>query len=343
VRDTQKVESFHPHLGTLEGGPLKVGDATTAAVDRLRRDAVRRNHTATHLLHRVLKEVLGEDARQAGSLVAPDYLRFDFTWPKALTAEERERIEAEVNRRVYENHAVRTRVHTLEEARATGAVSMFGEKYGSRVRVLTAGDSKEFCGGTHCHATGDIGSFRITAEKSIGSGLRRIEAVTGERAVREFQDDRRRLQELAAEVERLKKEASKAAKRVAAPAATADLDPMRAPRKRAGPLEFAVLETEGAPDGVLLGAGDRVKADAGGPFAILVCSRAGDAVALLAAGNPAAVKSGFAAGAAVGAAAKALGGGGGGRPDLARGKGSDPSRIPAALQAFESYLASLAG
>ena len=341
VKETKKVEGFHLHFGTLESAPMERGDQVKAAVDRARRDAVRRNHTATHLLHRVLRSLLGEEAAQAGSLVAPDYLRFDFRFPRALTPEERERVEAEVNRRICENHPVETRVYDAQAARATGAVSMFGEKYGTRVRVLTAGDSREFCGGTHCRATGDIGSFRIQSEKSIGSGIRRIEAVTGERAVREFQEDRRRVQEMAAEVDRLRKEAAKASKRPGPAAPAATVDPLAAPRRRAGPIEFVVLEAEDLPEPALLGAGDRVKADAGSPVAALVASRSAEGVALVAAGNPAAVKAGFRAGAAVKAAAEAVGGGGGGRPDLARGKGKDASRLPEAVAAFERYLAGL--
>jgi alanyl-tRNA synthetase len=343
VTDTQKVEGFHLHRGTLEGGPLARGDAVTAVVDRARRDSVRRNHTATHLLHRVLKVLLGEEARQAGSLVAPDYLRFDFQFPRALTPEERDQVEAEVNRRVFENHPMETRVHDLESARATGAVSMFGEKYGDRVRVLTAGDSREFCGGTHCRATGDIGSFRILSEKSIGSGVRRIEAVTGERAVREFQEERRRLAAAVEEAERWKKEAGKAAKRAEGASAppTVNLDPLVAVRGTAGRVRFAFVETANAPDSVLLGAGDRVKADGGEPLAALIASKDEGGVALVAAGNPAAVQAGFRAGDAVGTAAKVLGGGGGGRPDLARGKGSDPARLGEAVAAFEAYLAAL--
>ena len=238
---------------------------------------------------------------------------------------------------------MQTQVHDIEAARGTGAVSMFGEKYGDRVRVLTAGDSKEFCGGTHCRATGDIGSFRILSEKSIGSGVRRIEAVTGERAVREFQEDRRKLAAAVEEAERLRKEAGKAAKKAEGAAAppTVNLDPLVAVRGTAGRVRFAFVETANAPDSAILGAGDRVKADGGEPLAALIASKESDGVALVAAGNPAAIQAGFKAGDAVGAAAKAIGGGGGGRPDLARGKGADPARLGEAVAAFEAYLAAL--
>jgi alanyl-tRNA synthetase len=347
VRDTRKVEGFHLHLGALEGGPLSRGDRVRAAVDRERRDAVRRNHTATHLLHRVLRDLLGEEARQAGSLVAPDYLRFDFSFPRGLTPEERERIEAEVNRRVYENHPVATRVLDLEAARATGAVSMFGEKYGTRVRVLEAGDSREFCGGTHCRSTGDVGPFRVLSERSIGSGVRRIEAVTGARAVRETLGDRRRLLALEAEVERLKKEAGrKETGKKRAGASVVGLwnwDHMVEHRlvKRQGQLEYVIRRETGWPEDSLLSQADRVKNAGTGPKAGLILSEGEGTVSLVAAGNPDAVRIGYDAASAVLTAAKALGGGGGGRPDLARGKGKDPARIPEAVAAFEAYLGGL--
>jgi alanyl-tRNA synthetase len=324
VKDTRKVEEFHLHVGTLESGSLSVGDAVDAQVDSQRRDAIRRNHTGTHLLHRVLRQVLGDEARQAGSLVAPDALRFDFSFPRGLTPEERERIESEVNARIYANEPVETRVLDVEAARGTGAVSMFGEKYGSRVRVLTAGDSREFCGGTHCRATGDIGSFRVLSERSVASGVRRIEAVTGERAVHLFQEDRRTLARMAAEVERLKKEVVRASR--AAPAAASATkavlaDPLVAPRNADGAVTYIVIEAAGAEEKELLASADRVKADAGPPLAVLFHAAGKEGVALVAVGNGAAVKAGFHAGNAVRAAATLCGGGGGGRPDLARGKG----------------------
>jgi alanyl-tRNA synthetase len=347
VRDTRRVEGWHLHLGSVASGRIAAGQRAEARVDGERRDAVRRNHTATHLLHRVLKAVLGEEARQAGSLVAPDYLRFDFSFPRGLSPEERERIEDEVNRRVYANHPVRTAVHDVEAARATGAVSMFGEKYGDRVRVLSAGDSKEFCGGTHCRATGDIGSLRIVSERSVGSGVRRIEAVTGARAVAGFQEERRRAAALEEEVERLKKELARAVKRAAAaPAAApgvakagaAPVDPLAAPRREGGKVPFVVVVLEGADDAALTAAAVRVKGDGGPPLAALVVLPSASGISLAAAANPAAVAAGFAAGPAVQAAAKAVGGGGGGRADFARGKGKDGGGADAAAAAFEAFL-----
>ncbi len=183
VEDTQKpVGQLHVHRGRLDG-TLRVGDLVDAQVDARRRASIMRNHTATHLLHRALRNVVGPSARQAGSLVAPDYLRFDFPLDRALTAEETAAIEAEVRRVIRDDRPVSIARVPMAEALAAGADAFFDEKYGAVVRTVAVQDySRELCGGTHCRATGQIGSFFVTAERSIGSGMRRIEAVTGEAA-----------------------------------------------------------------------------------------------------------------------------------------------------------------
>jgi alanyl-tRNA synthetase len=180
------------HKVTVDKGTIKVGDVLTASVDVQKRDATRRNHTATHLVHAALKEVLGTHVKQAGSVVAPNYLRFDFTHYQAMTAAEIAEVEDLVNRYVLQNEPVTTNVMALEDAMRSGAVAMFGEKYGGEVRVLSVGDgvfSKELCGGTHVRATGDIGSFKITSDEAIASGVRRIRAITGLDAFHRFRDD----------------------------------------------------------------------------------------------------------------------------------------------------------
>ncbi len=180
------------HKSKLESGTLKVGDRVTAVVDELKRDATRRNHTATHLLHAALKEVLGTHVKQAGSVVAPNYLRFDFTHYQPMTQAEIQEVEDLVNRYVLQNHQVSTNLMAIEEAMRSGAVAMFGEKYGADVRVLSVGNGKfsmELCGGTHVKATGDIGSFKITSDEAIASGVRRIRAITGLDAFARFRDD----------------------------------------------------------------------------------------------------------------------------------------------------------
>lgn len=179
-------------------GVLRVSGRAHAAVDEeLRRDTMR-NHTATHLLHATLRNLFGEDVHQAGSLVHAPNLRFDFTFGRAVTPQELQRVEDEVNRAILDNASVHARVMPLSQALASGAMALFGEKYDDEVRVIEAGPSRELCGGTHCHCTGDIGPFLITKEESIGAGVRRIEAVTGVGALREVRDVRDRLSRAAA-------------------------------------------------------------------------------------------------------------------------------------------------
>jgi alanyl-tRNA synthetase len=195
---TTVADTFSPisgliiHKVTVEKGVINVGDEVVATVDGERRDATRRNHTATHLVHSALKEVLGGHVKQAGSIVAPNYLRFDFTHFQPVTDDELRQIEDLVNRYILENHPVNTTIMAIEEAMRSGAVALFGEKYGSDVRVLSVGEgtfSKELCGGTHVRATGDIGAFKITSDEAIASGVRRIRAITGFDAFERFRQD----------------------------------------------------------------------------------------------------------------------------------------------------------
>jgi alanyl-tRNA synthetase len=184
VTDARRpVSTLYVHLGQLGEGELKVGDTAELTVDIERRNAIRRNHSATHLLHWALRTTLGEHVSQKGSLVAPDRLRFDFSHFQPLTAEEKQKVEDLVNARVLKNLPAETQVLAIADAKKAGAIAFFGEKYGDTVRVLTMGESKEFCGGTHVSRTGDIGLFKITEETGIAQGVRRLEAVTGEGAV----------------------------------------------------------------------------------------------------------------------------------------------------------------
>ncbi len=199
VIDTQKVAGqFHAHQVQLESGQLRSGDTVQAQVDQTRRDAIRLNHTATHLLHKALKDVLGEHVQQKGSLVADDKLRFDFSHFQPVTAEELAQIEQQVNAAIRRDLPAETRLMSYDEAIQSGAVALFGEKYGDRVRVLDIGGySVELCGGTHVQRTGQIGLFKITQEGSVASGIRRIEAVTGEAALAHVQTRDKLLAELA--------------------------------------------------------------------------------------------------------------------------------------------------
>ena len=195
VSDTYSpLQGLIIHKVTVEKGAIKAGDEVVATVDAEKRDATRRNHTATHLLHAALKEVLGGHVKQAGSVVAPNYLRFDFTHYQPMNEDEVREIESLVNRYILENQPVNTTMMAIEEAMRSGAVALFGEKYGSEVRVLSVGEgtfSKELCGGTHVRVTGDIGSFKIISDEAIASGVRRIRAITGVDAFERFREDER--------------------------------------------------------------------------------------------------------------------------------------------------------
>lgn len=186
------IQGISLHKSKVEKGVLRVGDTVTAKIDDVRRDAIRRNHTGTHLVHSALREVLGTHVKQAGSVVAPDYLRFDFSHYQPISAEELSQIEDLVAREILKNSQMETKIMSLDEAKKTGAMALFGEKYGSDVRVVYVGDgefSKELCGGTHVSSTGDIGLFRITADEAVASGVRRVRAITGHDAIRRFRED----------------------------------------------------------------------------------------------------------------------------------------------------------
>jgi alanyl-tRNA synthetase len=199
VQDTfSPVAGLILHKSNVEKGSIKIGDEVTATVDADKRDATRRNHTATHLAHAALREVLGTHVKQAGSVVAPQFLRFDYTHYQPLSDAEIKDIEDLVNREILKNDAVNTNIQAIEEAMQSGAMALFGEKYGSQVRVLSIGEgtfSKELCGGTHVRATGDIGSFKITSDESIASGVRRIRAITGFDAFNRFREDERLIEQ----------------------------------------------------------------------------------------------------------------------------------------------------
>ncbi|MFM8387399.1 MAG: alanine--tRNA ligase [Planctomycetia bacterium] len=357
VDDTQKGEGLVLHRGRVTRGALSVGDTVSARADRERRDAVRRNHTATHLLHRVLKDVLGEHVRQQGSLVAPDRLRFDFSHGKALAPEEVAEVERRLNGWVLGNHAARTEVLDLEAAKASGAVAMFGEKYDARVRVLdvpgepTRGaSSRELCGGTHVARTGDIGSFRITLETSIASGVRRIEAVTGLGAADAASRDRATLRELGdllkarpdelatrvRAVQAQLKDLQKVIERAQAEAASREVERLLATRDMAGGLRVALAVLEGLDPKGLKGAWDRLRKD-GVEVAVLV-SRAGSKAPVFVGVGEAGRARGLDASALLKDACAVLGGGGGGKADQAQGQGSDPAKAEAALGAVRARL-----
>ena len=209
VTDTQKhLGDVFVHTGTVEEGALKIGAALALDVEHRRRGAIRKNHSATHLLHEALRQVLGDHVAQKGSLVAPDRLRFDFSHPKPISAEELERVEEIANDKVLENSPVTTRVMALDDARSSGARALFGEKYGDEVRVVAMGDSRgntlgwsvELCGGTHVNRTGDIGLISVVGESGVAGGVRRIEALTGSAARHELNKFKEDIREISGEL-----------------------------------------------------------------------------------------------------------------------------------------------
>ena len=198
VTDTIKpVQDLIVHKGKIRKGTFKIGDAVLAKVEIDNRSDIARHHTVTHILHATLRSVLGEHVKQAGSLVSPERLRFDFTHYTALSEREKERIEELVNERIMENHAVDTAVMDIDQAIAAGAMALFDEKYGDKVRVVSVKDvSKELCGGTHTRSSGDIGMFKIVSEAGVAAGVRRIEALAGRRAYQEVKQEEKSLQEI---------------------------------------------------------------------------------------------------------------------------------------------------
>ncbi len=321
---------------TFRGEGFAAGDRVRAVVPWPVRFPTMANHTATHLLHKALQQVLGDHVRQAGSAVRPDKLRFDFTHGQALSPEERESVERVVNEKVFENLPVRTFVTPIEEARKLGAMMLFGEKYGDEVRVVEVdGFSRELCGGTHVRATAEIGPFEILSESSVGAGVRRIEAVTSGEAFALLHSRSREVDELRGELERLRKEARK-------PKLEAATEFEIVLREEAGDDVILLVETTGGGGGELRDLSDRIRRQERAA-AVLVGSSDDGRVFLVFNIDPKLVERGADAGAAVRVAAAKVGGGGGGRPTLGEAGGRDPGKLREALETGrQAIVASLA-
>ncbi|MDW7600765.1 alanine--tRNA ligase [Stenotrophomonas maltophilia] len=352
VDDTQKFAGqFHGHVGTLSEGRLKVGDVLSGQVDGERRGATILNHSATHLLHAALREVLGTHVQQKGSLVAPDRLRFDFSHFQPISAEELAVIERKVNQQVRANNAAEVHTMGMQEALDFGAMALFGEKYGEHVRVLKMGDySTELCGGTHVNRTGDIGLFKITSEGGVSAGVRRIEAVTGQGALDYVDAEEARLAE-AAELlggsatdvvekiralgqrqKQLERELEAVKAKVAA-GATADLSGQAV--EVAG-VKVLAARLEGFDAKALRDAMDRLKQQLGD--AVIVLAGAQDGKAALVAGVNGSAMGKVKAGELLSHIAGQIGGKGGGRPDLAQGGGEDGPALATALAAVVEWV-----
>ncbi len=352
VDDTQKFAGqFHGHVGILSEGGLKVGDVLSGQVDGERRGATILNHSATHLLHAALREVLGTHVQQKGSLVAPDRLRFDFSHFQPISAEELAVIERKVNQQVRANNAAEVHNMGMQEALDFGAMALFGEKYGEHVRVLKMGDySTELCGGTHVNRTGDIGLFKITSEGGVSAGVRRIEAVTGQGALDYVDAEEARLAEAAdllggsaADVvekiralgqrqKQLERELESVKAKVAA-GATADLSGQAV--EVAG-VKVLAARLEGFDAKALRDAMDRLKQQLGD--AVIVLAGAQDGKAALVAGVNGSAMGKVKAGELLSHIASQIGGKGGGRPDLAQGGGEDGPALATALAAVVEWV-----
>jgi alanyl-tRNA synthetase len=316
----------------FRGDGFTSGDRVRAVVPWSVRFPTMANHTATHLLHKTLQEILGDHVRQAGSAVRPDKLRFDFTHPEAVTAEQREAIERRVNEQVFANLPVRTFETPIEEARNLGAMMLFGEKYGDVVRVVEVGDgwSRELCGGTHVRSTAEIGPFAILSEGSVGSGVRRIEALTSGEAYAYLHEGLREAEELRTEVAQLKKEAKK-------PKAASGPEVLEERRNRAGDVEVIVVEARSASADDLLALSDRLL-QASQPAAVVLGARDNGRAHLVVNLDRSLEERGLDAVKVVRAAAALIGGGGGGRATMARAGGKDPERLSEALAVAERAL-----
>ncbi|MEJ7929427.1 alanine--tRNA ligase [Ramlibacter sp. AN1015] len=352
VEDTQKIKAdVYGHHGTQTQGTLRVGDSVMAKVDVARREATMRNHSVTHLMHKALREVLGAHVQQKGSLVDADKTRFDFTHNQALTGDQIHEIERRVNAEILANEATEARVMEIDAAKATGAVMLFGEKYGDSVRVLDIGSSRELCGGTHVRRTGDIGLFKIVSEGGVAAGVRRVEGVTGANALVYLQQVEATVQSAAAA---LKAPPSELQARIGQV-----LEQVRALEKEVGALKGKLASSQGdellaqAVDvkgvkvlaATLAGADARTLRDTMDKLkdklksAAIVLAAVDGGKVQIAAGVTADRMARIKAGELVNFVAQQVGGKGGGKPDMAMAGGTDAAQLPAALRSVQAWVA----
>ena len=353
IEDVKKESGLFIHSGRVERGTINVGDAVTAQIDRACRRRAQANHTATHLLQAALKKLIDESIGQAGSLVAFDKLRFDYNFTRGLTAEELQRIEDQINTWIAEAHDTHTDEMPIAEAKAKGAVAMFGEKYGAEVRVIDVpGVSMELCGGTHVRNTAEIGLFKIVSETGVASGIRRIEAVAGpavleylnvrDAVVRELGDRFKakpeelteRVTNLQTELKSTQKQLEALKSELALVKSTQLLDQAEA----IGDFKLVVAELEGVDPVSLQTAAEQLLQKLGEGAVVLGSSPEAQKVSLVAAFSPSVIAKGLQAGKFIGGIAKICGGGGGGRPNLAQAGGRDPSKLPEALAQARQQL-----
>ncbi|HDK0399803.1 TPA: alanine--tRNA ligase, partial [Escherichia coli] len=351
VEDTQKYGQAIGHIGKLATGSLKVGDAVQADVDEARRARIRLNHSATHLMHAALRQVLGTHVSQKGSLVNDKVLRFDFSHNEAMKPEEIRAVEDLVNAQIRRNLPIETNIMDLEAAKAKGAMALFGEKYDERVRVLSMGDfSTELCGGTHASRTGDIGLFRIISESGTAAGVRRIEAVTGEGAIATVHADSDRLSEVAhllkgdsnnladkvrSVLERTR-QLEKELQQLKEQAAAQESANLSSKAIDVNGVKLLVSELSGVEPKMLRTMVDDLKNQLGST--IIVLATVAEGKVSLIAGVSKDVTDRVKAGELIGMVAQQVGGKGGGRPDMAQAGGTDAAALPAALASVKGWV-----
>ncbi|HBS2009853.1 TPA: alanine--tRNA ligase [Klebsiella pneumoniae] len=351
VSDTQKYGQAIGHIGKVASGTLKVGDAVQADVDEARRQRIRLNHSATHLMHAALRQMLGTHVAQKGSLVNDKALRFDFSHFEAMKPEEIRAVEDLVNAQIRRNLAIETNIMDIDAARASGAMALFGEKYDDRVRVLRMGDfSTELCGGTHAARTGDIGLFRITSESGTAAGVRRIEAVTGEGAMAILHAQSDQLNDIAqllkgdshnlgekvrAALERTR-QLEKELQQLKEQAAAQESANLSSKAEEINGVKLLVSELTGVEPKMLRTMVDDLKNQLGST--IVVLATVADGKVSLIAGVSKDVTDRVKAGELVGMVAQQVGGKGGGRPDMAQAGGTDASALPAALASVKGWV-----
>ena len=355
IEDVQQKSGIYIHYGRIERGTLKLGDPVTAQIDRACRLRAQANHTATHLLQAALKKIVDDSISQAGSLVAFDRLRFDFNCPRPLTPEELQQVEQQVNSWIAEAHAAEIELMPIAEAKAKGAIAMFGEKYGDVVRVIDfPGVSMELCGGTHVKNTAEIGVFKIVSETGIASGVRRIEAVAGpavleylqvrDRIVRELSDRFKvKPEELPERITGLQNElrtTQKQLETLKAQFAQGKSEALLTTAESVGDYKILVAQLEDVDPESLKTAAERLLQKLDNGAVVLGSVPEAGKVSLVAAFSPAINKKGLQAGKFIGELAKLCGGGGGGRPNLAQAGGRDASKLPEALESARTQLQS---
>ncbi|NMF86690.1 alanine--tRNA ligase [Nodosilinea sp. P-1105] len=358
IQDVKKDSDFFVHVGRIERGTLTVGADVTAQIDRACRRRAQANHTATHLLQAALKKLVDPDISQAGSLVAFDRLRFDFNCPRALSAEEIQQVEEQVNTWIAEGHAAEVAVMPLEDAKAKGAIAMFGEKYSAEVRVIDfPGVSMELCGGTHVSNTAEIGLFKIISETGVASGVRRIEAVAGpavleylnvrDAVVRELSDRfKAKPEELTDRITTLQtdlKTTQKELETLKSDLAVLKSDQLLSQAESLGDLKVLVAELEAVSADALKTAAERLLQKLGAGAVVLGSVPEPGKVSLVAAFSPEVIEQKLQAGKFIGGIAKLCGGGGGGRPNLAQAGGRDPGKLAEALEAAKQQLVAALG